>query len=232
MAERRGVIGQWWGALLHPSAAGALIAEPSASRLDLWLSVGVASAYAVYGSSMGITRGGFPAAVSALKLPLLYILTLSVCLPCFYLLNGLFGPRLRLRSCIRLLLLAVSANAIAVLSYAPVSFFFSFTTSTGTATGYRFMILMHVAVFAVAGALSLGVIGMIFREAAAAHRATLRPAFLAAFALVYGLVGMQMAWVLRPWVGSWGIDYTPFRPIESSIFETLGKLIAESMGAL
>lgn len=232
MDQRLGFVAVWWDALMHPRAAGTLIEAPPVPRFELSLGVGVIVAYAVYGCSMGITRGGFPAAISALKLPLLYTLTLAVCLPCFYVLNSIFGPGLHIRSCLRLLLLAVSANAVALLSYAPVSFFFSFTTSTATDSGYRFMLLMHVAVFAVAGALSVGIIAMIFRQAALLRRVPLRPAFFSVFALVYGIVGMQMAWVLRPWVGSWMIDYRPFRPIESSIFETLGRLITEAIAGM
>jgi hypothetical protein len=227
MDSQPGSVRLWWDALTHPHLAGRFISDRAIPRVELWLLLGVAAAYAIYGSSMGITRGSFPAAVSALKLPLLYLLTLTICFPCFYALNGLLGPRLRLRSCVRLLLLAISANAIALLSYAPVSFFFSLTTSTATAGGYRFILLMHVAVFSGAGLISMGIILLVFRAAAAELQQRARPAFLGVFAAVYGLVGLQAAWVLRPWVGSWFIEYQPFRPIGSSIFETVARLVAE-----
>ena len=55
----------------------------------------------VSGSSRTAKRSvpnSFPAAVSAAKLPLLFLLTLAVCFPPFYAVNGTAGPRLSTRS--------------------------------------------------------------------------------------------------------------------------------------
>ncbi|MCX7012200.1 MAG: hypothetical protein NTW86_06490, partial [Candidatus Sumerlaeota bacterium] len=126
------------------------------------------------------------------------------------------------RPCLRLLLLAISANATALASYAPVSLFF---TATSFEKDYHFLVLMHVAVFALAGALSLAVIAATFRATAAALGRPLRRMVLWAWAVLYGVVGMQMAWTLRPWIGDRHIAYTFLRPIEGSFFESVWKMI-------
>lgn len=45
------------------------------------------------------------------------------------------------------------------------------------------------------------------------------------WAIVFGLVGAQMAWVLRPFIGSADQPFTWFRPRESNFFENLAQTI-------
>jgi hypothetical protein len=48
--------------------------------------------------------------------------------------------------------------------------------------------------------------------------------------IVFGVVGAQMSWILRPFIGAPDRDFTWFRPRESSFFEavfnTLHRLLA------
>lgn len=217
----------WWEALLQPAAAGQLVlgrtAPPGFTRR---LALAVVLMYAVYGFCMGLFRGWFPALVSAGKLPFLYLLTLAICFPPLYALNCLLGPGLAPRQCVRLLLLATSANAVALASYSPFALFFTTTTSRD---GYGFLVLMHVGVFAAAGLLSLVAIGMIFRGTAAALDRRLRLSFVAGWGLLYGFVGTQMSWALRPWIGSWSREYTPFREAEGSFVESVWGLIQNAL---
>jgi hypothetical protein len=212
----------WWRMLLHPDEA-ARIVRSGGTPVGFFrgLSVAICLMYGIYGASMGLFGGALPGVVSACKMPMLYGATLAVCFPAFYVANGLVGPRLSVRACTRLLLLAVSANAVALSSYAPLSYFFTFTTS---ASGYPFIVLMHMVVFALAGLVSLAVVIAIFRSSAEVSR-RIRPAAVGVWGLIYGLVGSEMAWVLRPWIG-WGrLDYTPFRPLQESFFESMVRVI-------
>lgn len=219
-------IAEWWRVLLSPERAGRIVVSTARfGKSDRTLLLVVGAMYALYGISMGMPRGLFPAIVSGAKLPMLFLLTLLVCFPPFYALNQLIGPRVGARGCVRLLLLAASVNAIAIASYAPASYFFTLTTSSVTLSGYRFLLVMHVIVFALAGAISLATIHVLFRAAALQLNRPLRPQFLAVFSGVYALVGTQMSWTLRPWVGSWAIDYAPFRAIEGSFVEAMVRLL-------
>jgi len=171
---------------------------------------------------MGLFQGPLGGIVSALKVPLLYGATLLVCLPAFYVANCFVGPRLSMSACVRLLLLAISANAVALSSYAPVSYFFTFTTSD---KGYPFIVFMHVVVFALSACVSVVVIISIFRASAKVAKRQIRPVVVWVWGLLYGFVGTEMAWLLRPWIGWAGIDYTPFRPIQESFLEALFRVI-------
>jgi hypothetical protein len=213
----------WWKCLVHPETAHELVLEevkPTGFGRSLLL--GIAVLYAVYGLSMGLFRGAYPGLVAAFKLPFLFLFTQLICFLPFYVLNCLMGPRLKINYCYRLLLLATSANAIALASYTPISYFFTLTTSK---MGYHFLVLMHVAVFTVAGMLSIVVIMLVVRSTASRLKYRIRPAFILAWGLLYAFVGTQMAWVLRPWIGTWTVPYAPFRPLEGSFIESVIRLL-------
>ena len=213
----------WWEALVHPDCAGRLVLETEARPgFSRFLVILIALLYALYGLSMGVFRGWAPGMVACAKLPFLFFLTLAVCFPAFYVLNCLYGPALRARQCLRLLLMAISANAAALASYALFSFFFTLTTSRH---GYTFLVLMHVIVFGLSGVASLVVIALVFRATAATLGIRLRPLFVLAWGVLYAFVGTQMAWVLRPWIGSWTVPYQPFRPLGGSFLQAVWKLI-------
>jgi hypothetical protein len=223
MAGLPGHISTWWAALVRPESAAGLVLEPDPrARFTRFLALAVAALYALYGVSLGLYRGFESVLFSALKLPLLYLATLAVCFPAFYVLNCLYPQRLSARQCLRLLLLATSTNALALASFGPVSLFFALTTSKA---GYTFIVLLQVAVFAVAALLSVVAIGLILRATAASLGRRLRPSLIVTWALLYALVLSQMSWVLRPWLGAWSLPYAPFRPIGGSFIETIVRML-------
>ena len=50
------------------------------------------------------------------------------------------------------------------------------------------------------------------------------------WALVFGLVGMQMSWVLRPFIGTPDAPFAWFRPRSSSFFEAVIALLRHMFG--
>lgn len=219
----------WWRSLLNPESAGRVVLGTETPRgftpvviVLIWL------LYCAYGVTMGLFRGGWPATVSGFKLPFLYLFTLLTCFPAFYVSNAFLGPRLKPRQCARLLLFAVSANALALSSYAPFSLFFVLTTSR---EGYSFLILMHVVAFGLAGLGGIMVAAIVFRATARDLGKRVRPAFLVSWALLYGFVGTQTAWVLRPWLGTYGKPYEALRPISGSFFESIWHNLQRYLGS-
>jgi hypothetical protein len=227
----------WWSALSRPERAGAwLLGEEGVeARFGRALAPALLLPMAVYGLGMGSFRGWTPALISGLKLPFLFLLTIAICLPPFYAINCVWGPRLRWGPCARMMALAASASSAAVGAFAPINFFFSMTTSR---EGYLFLVMMHVALFALAGGISLFEIAMIFRAAAERLGRPFRRSIFLAWALLYAFVGSQVSWTLRPWIGSHSIRYQPFRPIGGSFIEavfgifkaTIGRLVGDLMG--
>lgn len=216
----------WWGAMGDPAQAAKLVFSGAAhGGFALFLFSLILLLYAIYGFSMGLFGGAFPAMASMIKLPLLYLSTVAVAAPSLYVLNTTLGQRMTLQQCLRLLLLCVSINALALASYAPVSYFFVMTAYEST---YRFLVVMHVLVFAVSGVASLGVMLVVAQAMARERGSSHSLGLLLGWGILYGLIGSQMSWALRPWIGSPAEPFAFLRPIESSFLESAWTLIRAS----
>ena len=84
------------------------------------------------------------------KLPLLFVLTLTVTLPSLYVFNALVGSRLRPRAVFRLLASMLAVMLAVIASLGPIVAFFGLST-----TSYPFMKLLNVGVCALGGLLGL-----------------------------------------------------------------------------
>lgn len=148
-----------------------------------------------YGAAMG-SFGGRPAQVlySALKVPLLLLGTSAVVLPSFWVLNTLLGLRDDLAAALRGVFAAQAVVAIALASLAPVILFAH--VSTGD---YRAVMRVNLALFALATlAGHLGCEKFYRPLVARDHRHRLARW---AWTVLYVFVGVQLAWVFRPFVG-------------------------------
>lgn len=87
---------------------------------------------------------------SAIKLPLLFFLTLAVTFPSLYVFNALIGTRLSMGSVFKLLIAALGVMLAVLASLGPIVVFFGLSTKN-----YPFMILLNVATGTVAGVLGL-----------------------------------------------------------------------------
>jgi hypothetical protein len=153
-----------------------------------------------YGAVMG-TFGGvsgdrpWQILYSAVKVPLLLLVTFTISLPSFFVLNTLFGLRRDVGDAVRALVAAQAGVAIILGSLAPFTMLWYVSSS-----GYQAAILFNATMFAVASLAGQGLLRGLYRPLIARsekHRVMLR-----AWLVVYAFVGIQMAWVLRPFVGS------------------------------
>ena len=90
------------------------------------------------------------ALTSAVKLPLLFLVTLAICLPTLYLFNLVFGARLSVRQSLALVMVALTVTAMLALAFAPISLFFLIT-----APDYGFFKLLNVAILALSALVGL-----------------------------------------------------------------------------
>jgi hypothetical protein len=184
------------------------------------------------------------------KVPLLFYLTLIVTLPSLYVFNALVGSRLTLSAVVRLLVATLGVNVAVLCSLGPIVAFFSVST-----TSYPFMVLFNVTVFAIAGFLAqMFLLQTLHRLSIAQTLGETEPEALGAeppsairplsdqflgrhvktifhlWLIVFGLVGAQMGWVLRPFIGNPNVPFTWFRDRHSNFFEavlhTLGSLLS------
>jgi len=161
-----------------------------------------------HGFIMG-TSSGFPQMLSsAVKVPLLYLFTLVVCYPVLYVVNVIMGSRLGFSQTLALILLALAMNAILLASCAPIVLFFRITGAR-----YDFMKLLQVLIFAFSGVWAM--LGLWRGLLAMCETSNLYPRqavrILQIWIIVFAFVGSQMAWSLRPFVGSPNLEFQLFR---------------------
>jgi hypothetical protein len=179
---------------------------------------------------------------SMVKVPALFISTLIVTFPSLYVFNALVGSRLTPITLARLMAATLGLTTAVLASFGTIIAFFSLTTAS-----YSFILLLNVLIFAVAGCLGMGflyrtlsrLVKAIRRSMIAAQtttegevevveitpqRATSGDSVRSVFSIwivVFALVGMQMSWILRPFVGRPDAEFTWFRPRSSSFFEAI-----------
>jgi hypothetical protein len=103
-----------------------------------------------FGAVLGASHSALQAAVSAVKLPLLFLITLAICLPTLYLFNLVFGARLSVRQALALVLVTITVTAALTLAFAPISLFFLVT-----AGNYSFYKILNVAILTLAASVGL-----------------------------------------------------------------------------
>jgi hypothetical protein len=180
---------------------------------------------------------------SMVKVPALFLLTLLVTLPSLYVFNALVGSRLQPPAILRLLTASLAVTLAVLASFGPIVAFFSVTT-----TSYPFIVLLNVAVFTVAALLGLRFLRQTMQRLALAlvevTTETAAPAVFgpldhvpgsplgpnvrtvfACWLAAFGLVGAQMSWVLRPFIGHPGTPFQWFRPRESNFFEAVARAV-------
>jgi hypothetical protein len=109
-----------------------------------------AIALALYGAVLGAFHSVLMAMTSAVKLPLLFLVTLAICLPTLYLFNLVFGARLSVRQALALVMVAVTVTAMLAVAFAPISLFFLIT-----APDYGFFKLLNVAILTLSALVGL-----------------------------------------------------------------------------
>jgi hypothetical protein len=101
---------------------------------------------AIYGAIIGSSSGGLQILSSAIKLPALYLITLTICLPTLYFFDILFGSALAFGQYTVLVLISISVISVLLFSFAPITLFFLISIHD-----YNFFLLLNVAIFAFTG---------------------------------------------------------------------------------
>jgi len=193
------------------AADGILRNRPDAVPSRQWLNALLF--VVVFGSGYGGLMGTFGGLAgdrllqvlySALKVPLLLLFTFLVSLPSFFVLNTLFGVRSDFPAVLTALISTQAGVTILLISFAPYTLFWYASNSD-----YNAAILFNAFVFGVAALAGQWLLRRPYRALIAAnprHRTLFR-----IWLVIYAFVGIQAAWVLRPFIGAPGMSVQFFR---------------------
>lgn len=190
--------------------------------------------FCVAGFVLGLSgRQLLPAVFAILKLPLLFFLAGLICLPTLYYFSIVFGARLRFLQTVTLILTSQTVSAVLILGTTPISLLFLFSGAEPV-----FLTLLNIGLLGLASAL-----GLIFLVQGALYiqelqppetftwatwpllllRGNLRSVVLLGWLVIYGLVGAQMSWALRPFFGAPLDGHDFFSAFESALRLWLGS---------
>jgi hypothetical protein len=175
---------------------------------------------AIYGGLIGAVSSWMQIISSAAKLPVLYLITLVICLPALFFFNAYFGSKMRLEQYTALLLCAVTITSTLLFGFAPITLFFLITTNN-----YFFFLLLNVGIFALTGVIGVYFLYQVMIPIADLSitevndkNLAIRGNILRFWLGLFGFVGSQMAWTLRPFFGSTGQSFEIFRPREGNFY--------------
>ncbi|MBN1886904.1 MAG: hypothetical protein JW850_02905 [Thermoflexales bacterium] len=148
---------------------------------------------ALYGLVMGISSGWQQALSSAVKLPMLFLVTLLICLPTLYFFNLLYGSQLTFAQTTALIMAALTITGALALAFASITLFFFLTVGEQ----YTLLVLLNAGVLAISSWWGLTFLrqGMHYVQGETPAK---QGRILTVWLLIYGLVGTQMGWALRP----------------------------------
>lgn len=164
----------------------------------------------LYGLVMGMYNGPLQALSSAIKLPILFLLTALICIPSLYTFNVLLGQSFKFLQTVALMVMTLGTTTILLVSLAPIAFFFTVTTPDN----YQFLLLLHVIIFGLCGVYGVRYLYRGCSYIAFRMEQPLNNLLLRIWIVIYAVVGMQLGWRLRPFIGSQGM---PFELLRSEI---------------
>lgn len=182
---------------------------------------------ALYGTIIGSTSGVLQMLSSAFKLPTLYLLTLIICLPTLYFLDVIFGSRRTFGQYLALLMASMTIISVMLLGFAPVTLFFRLSIDD-----FNFFRLLNIAILALTGVIGVkffysSMLALIEPDSKSSKN---RYKLITAWLFLYGFVGSQLGWTLRPFFGSPGTSFALFREIESNFYVEVLKIIGAFLG--
>ncbi len=172
----------------------------------------------LYGVVMGSYNGFRQAISSGIKVPLLFSLALLVCFPAFFIIQHILGSRLGFWQMLKIILCGFVMVALVMVSFAPIVIFFLITGDN-----YSFLKLLHVAIFGLSGFFGMKTILDALRFSCEKKKVypKIGVTVFRFWILILAFVGMQLAWNLRPFIGSRELPFALFRKREGNFYLTV-----------
>ena len=203
-----------------------LLADIKAERglAALWMQLTLAMVLcgAIYGAILGFWRAPLMAGYAAVKLPLLLVITSSLTMLFNWIVASALGVRLSFTQVSVLTYAAMAIAAVLLASVSPVAWLFTVGApppSADARTTHNILYLVHTGLV---GGCSLVGTRALWRLLCrlAPDRNKARQVYVA-WLLVFCLVGGEVAWILRPFVGSiyYPVAFLRSEALEGNVYE-------------
>lgn len=169
----------------------------------------------IYGIVMGSYNGFLQSMITGIKIPCLIFLSLLICFPALFVIQYMIGSTLTIYQMSNIILSGFFVFSTISLSFAPIVIFFMITSDN-----YSFIKLLHVAIFVFSGIFAVKTIteGLSFSCEKKNIYPKLGMKIFKIWVVILAFVSSQLAWNLRPFVGSRDLPQELFRAKESNFY--------------
>lgn len=169
----------------------------------------------IYGIVMGSYNGFLQSMVTGIKIPCLIFLSLLICFPALFVIQYMIGSTLTIYQMANIILSGFLVFSTISLSFAPIVIFFMITSDN-----YSFIKLLHVAIFVFSGIFAVKTIteGLTFSCEKKNIYPKLGMKIFKIWVVILAFVSSQLAWSLRPFVGSRDLPQELFRTKQSNFY--------------
>jgi len=180
----------------------------------------------LYGVVMGSYNGVLQAISSGIKVPLLLALSVLICFPAFFIIQHVLGSKIGFAQMLTVILSGFVMTSLIMASFAPIVLFFLITGDN-----YAFLKLLHVAIFALASLFGMKTIldGLKFCCEKRSVYPKIGVVVFRFWIVILAFVGMQLAWNLRPFIGSRGLPFEVVRQREGNFYLAVIRAAADLM---
>jgi len=169
----------------------------------------------IYGIVMGSYHSFSQAIVAGIKVVILFISTLLICFPSFFVIQQVLGSKMNLRQMIIIVLSGFVLASTIALSFSPIIIFFQITGGN-----YHFLQLLHVAIFAFSGVFGMRL--MVEALKFACDKKDIYPKIgvtvFRIWIIILAFVGIQLSWNLRPFLGNKDEGFKLVREYEGNFY--------------
>lgn len=169
----------------------------------------------IYGAVMGSYHGVLQSVVSGIKVIVLFLCTLVICFPSFFVIQQVLGSKMSFSQMIIIVLSGFVLTSAIALSFSPIVVFFQITGNN-----YHFLQLLHVAIFLFSGFFGMRL--MIEALKFACDKKSIYPqigvSVFRIWIIILAFVGIQLAWNLRPFLSDKNEDFKLFRKYEGNFY--------------
>jgi hypothetical protein len=167
---------------------------------------------------MGSSHSLIQAVVAGLKIIVLFLSTVIICFPSFFIIQQVLGSKMSVRQMIIIVLSGLVLTSTIAISFAPIVIVFQITGGN-----YHFLQLLHVAIFIFAGIFGMRL--MVDALKYACENKDIYPKIgvivFRIWIIILAFVGIQLAWNLRPFLCEKQEEFKIFRKYEGNFYTAI-----------
>lgn len=169
----------------------------------------------LYGVVMGFYSGPLQALTAGIKVPVMFLLSLLICYPAFFVLQFILGSKMQLSHMTVIILSGYVLTGAIMVSFAPIVVLFVLTGGN-----YYFLQLLHIAIFAVAAIFGMKTILDALKYSCEQKNVYPKTGVVVFrfWVVILAFVGIQLAWNLQPFLAEKTAGYSLFKKYKGNFY--------------